>query len=73
MTRSTPAHASGQLALPSYDPPEDPTLSKKDASDDDTGRAGLVRSVEVRRSARRKRTVAARLEGGNLIVFLPAR
>src|SRR6202035_940793 len=32
-----------------------------------------VRSVEVRRSARRKRTVAARLEAGNLIVFLPAR
>jgi predicted metal-dependent hydrolase len=33
----------------------------------------LVRSVEVRRSARRKRTVAARLERGNLIVYVPAR
>lgn len=33
----------------------------------------LVRSVEVRRSARRKNTVAARLERGNLIVYLPAR
>ncbi len=41
--------------------------------DDHTGGDTLVRSVEVRRSARRKRTVAARLEGGNLIVFLPAR
>jgi hypothetical protein len=41
--------------------------------DDDTAGAALVRSVEVRRSARRQRTVAARLEGGNLIVFLPAR
>jgi len=48
-------------------------LPMKDAGDDDSGRGGLVRSVEVRRSARRKRTVAARLEGGNLIVFLPAR
>lgn len=35
--------------------------------------APLVRSVEVRRSARRKNTVAARLERGNLIVYLPAR
>ena len=33
----------------------------------------LVRSVEVRRSARRKRTVAARLERGNLIVYVPDR
>src|SRR5205085_10057580 len=40
-------------------------------TDDASGR--LVHSVEVRRSARRQRTVAARLEGGNLIVFLPAR
>jgi predicted metal-dependent hydrolase len=35
--------------------------------------SALVRSVEVRRSTRRKRTVAARLERGNLIVYVPAR
>jgi len=73
VTRSTPAHAFGQLALPSDNPPEDPTLPTKRTGDDDTGGGVLVRSVEVRRSARRTRTVAARLEGGNLIVFLPAR
>lgn len=33
----------------------------------------MVRSVEVRRSARRRRTVAARLEAGTLIVYLPER
>lgn len=33
----------------------------------------LVRSIEVRRSARRTRTVAARLDRGNLIVYVPAR
>jgi predicted metal-dependent hydrolase len=42
---------------------------------DADGQSGpaLVRSVEVRRSSRRKSTVAARLERGNLIVYLPAR
>jgi predicted metal-dependent hydrolase len=73
VTRSAPAHAFGQLALPSHDPAEDPTLPTNRTGDDDTAGGVLVRSVEVRRSARRKRTVAARLEGGNLIVFLPAR
>lgn len=43
-------------------------LALPDAAD-----STLVRSVEVRRSTRRKRTVAARLERGNLIVYLPAR
>lgn len=36
------------------------------------GASEVVRSVEVRRSARRRRTVAAQLEGGVLIVHLPA-
>lgn len=55
----------GQLALPDGAP----------AADEGAGGAAvpLVRSVEVRRSARRKRTVAARLERGNLIVYVPAR
>ena len=48
-------------------------MPKNRTGDDGTAGDVLVRSVEVRRSARRKRTVAARLEGGNLIVFLPAR
>lgn len=32
-----------------------------------------VRAVEIRRSSKRRRTVAARLEEGRLIVYLPAR
>lgn len=43
-------------------------LALADATD-----SSIVRSVEVRRSTRRKATVAARLERGNLIVYLPAR
>lgn len=39
----------------------------------DAPESSVVRSVEVRRSTRRKATVAARLERGNLIVYLPAR
>jgi predicted metal-dependent hydrolase len=69
VTRSSPAPAPAQLPLPSYEPAEAAPSSTGDAGDGTV----LVRSVEVRRSARRKRTVAARLEGGNLIVFLPAR
>ena len=57
MTRSPKPPGPGQLALA----PEPATP------------AGVVRSVEIRRSSRRKRTVAARLEGGTLIVYLPAR
>jgi len=57
VNRSPHPPGPGQLALP----PEGADGSK------------LVRSIEVRRSARRKRTVAARLERGNLIVYLPAR
>ena len=34
---------------------------------------GIVKAVEVRRSSRRKRTVAAKLENDTLIVYLPAR
>lgn len=37
------------------------------------GGSGLVRAVEVRRSDRRRRTVAAHLQGGTLVVHLPAR
>ncbi|HEU5003894.1 MAG TPA: M48 family metallopeptidase [Actinomycetota bacterium] len=39
----------------------------------DAAETSIVHSVEVRRSSRRKATVAARLERGNLIVYLPAR
>jgi predicted metal-dependent hydrolase len=80
VTRTTPAHAPGQLALPSQDPFEglsDADVATDVASDVATDAATeadvVVRSVEVRRSARRKRTVAAKLERGTLIVYLPAR
>jgi len=39
----------------------------------DAPETSIVHSVEVRRSTRRKATVSARLERGNLIVYLPAR
>lgn len=51
-----PAFAPGPGQLALPDAPED----------------SLVRTVEVRRSAKRKRTVAARLEKGNLIVSIPS-
>jgi hypothetical protein len=35
--------------------------------------AAAIRAIEVRRSDRRRRTVAARLEGDRLVVFVPAR
>lgn len=35
--------------------------------------AGFIKSIEVRRSARRRRTVAAKVEEDTLIVYLPLR
>jgi len=57
-----------QLQLPDPAPSSDPRTEEGAVA------AGpVVRAVEVHRSARRKRTVAARLEKGVLIVYLPAR
>lgn len=66
MTRPAPAPAPGQLALPPDSAPDRPGAAVAPL-------APLVEAVEVRRSTRRKRTVAARLEGATLIVYLPAR
>jgi predicted metal-dependent hydrolase len=75
VTRSNPAPVPAQLSLSVHGPAEasPPLPPSTGQAGDDTGGGVLIRSVEVRRSARRKRTVAARLEGGNLIVFIPAR
>lgn len=66
MTPTKRAPAPGQLALPPGGIDPGPQSGPAD-------QPGVVRSVEVRRSSRRKSTVAARLERGNLIVYLPAR
>jgi predicted metal-dependent hydrolase len=38
-----------------------------------TSAASVISAVEIRRSAKRRRTVAARLEGSTLVIYLPER
>ncbi|MGH2732690.1 MAG: M48 metallopeptidase family protein [Actinomycetota bacterium] len=49
-----------------------PDLGRPSLRSPDPKDSRLIRGVEVRRSSRRTRTVAARLEEGTLIVSLPA-
>lgn len=50
-----------------------PPQAPNEEGDEDYALAPAVRSLEIRRSAKRRRTVAARLEDDTLIVYLPAR
>ena len=70
--RAAPARNQGMLSL-SSDPDVSPQPDVSSQHDQAQGlRTPAVKSIEVRRSARRKRTISAKLDKGSLIVYLPA-
>jgi hypothetical protein len=69
-----PKTSTGQLSFLVDRALEGPSMPTDPSGPDSPAESGrLISAIEIKRSAKRRRTVAARLEGSTLVVYLPER